>query len=90
MATSEMTAAPARTTRSRFEKALLLVVRMGLAYLFFIQLFWKLPPTFGCPADFAFTTGTIDAGMPLLIIGVSLLCIAFPARTFRAAILRCT
>lgn len=49
-------------TRTRFEKVLLLVVRLGLAYLFFTQLFWKLPPTFGCPADYAFTTGTIDAG----------------------------
>lgn len=31
-----------------------------------------------------------NVGMPLLIIGVSLLCIAFPARTWRTAILRCT
>ncbi len=51
-----------QATRTRFEKVLLLVVRLGLAYLFFTQLFWKLPPTFGCPADYAFTTGTIDAG----------------------------
>ncbi len=34
--------------------------RIGLAYLFFSQLGWKLPPTFGCPADFRFTTGTTD------------------------------
>ncbi len=34
------------------------------------------------------TTGNV--GMPLLIIIVSLLCIAFPSRTWRAAILRCT
>lgn len=33
-------------------KAALLVARLGLAYLFFAQLFWKLPPQFGCPADF--------------------------------------
>lgn len=63
MIPSEMTAAaPVRLTRSRFEKVLLVVVRLGLAYLFFTQLFWKLPPTFGCPADFAFTTGAIDSG----------------------------
>jgi uncharacterized membrane protein YphA (DoxX/SURF4 family) len=63
MTASEMTpAVPARATRSTFEKVLLLIVRLGLAYLFFTQLFWKLPPTFGCPADFAFTTGAIDAG----------------------------
>jgi hypothetical protein len=31
--------------------------RLTLAYLFFTQLWWKTPPTFGCPADFAFTTG---------------------------------
>jgi uncharacterized membrane protein YphA (DoxX/SURF4 family) len=30
------------------------IARLGLAYLFFTQLFWKLPPSFGCGADFAF------------------------------------
>ncbi len=34
--------------------------RLGLAYLFFAQLFWKTPPTFGCPPDYAFTTATAD------------------------------
>ena len=28
--------------------------RLLLAYLFFTQLFWKLPPDFGCGEDFAF------------------------------------
>ena len=32
------------------------VGRLALAYLFFTQLFWKLPPNFGCPDDFRFTT----------------------------------
>jgi uncharacterized membrane protein YphA (DoxX/SURF4 family) len=32
----------------------MLVARLGLAYLFFTQLWWKLPPRFGCGADFAF------------------------------------
>jgi len=40
----------------------MLIVRLALAYLFFTQLFWKMPPTFGCPADFSFTTGAIQEG----------------------------
>ena len=38
------------------QKAALVVVRLALGYLFFTQLWWKTPPTFGCPADFEFTT----------------------------------
>lgn len=37
-------------------KMAILVGRLGLAYLFFTQLFWKLPPTFGCTNDYAFPT----------------------------------
>ncbi|MDZ4767577.1 MAG: TQO small subunit DoxD [Chloroflexota bacterium] len=64
MASTDMTASSVTpyAARSRVEKILLLVVRLGLAYLFFTQLWWKVPPTFGCPADYAFTTGTVDAG----------------------------
>lgn len=40
--------------------ACLVIGRLGLAYLFFAQLFWKMPPTFGCPPDYAFTTATAD------------------------------
>jgi len=43
-------------------KAVIVFGRLALAYLFFTQLFWKMPPTFGCPADFTFTTGTIESG----------------------------
>ena len=43
-------------------KAVIVIGRLALAYLFFTQLFWKMPPTFGCPPDFAFTTGTIEGG----------------------------
>ena len=43
-------------------KAVIVFGRLALAYLFFTQLFWKMPPTFGCPADFAFTTGSIEGG----------------------------
>jgi hypothetical protein len=42
----------------RLQQAALLLVRIGLAYLFFTQLWWKAPPTFGCTSDFRFTTGT--------------------------------
>lgn len=45
-----------------WQKVLLVVVRLALAYLFFSQLWWKVPPTFGCPADYSFTTGIIDNG----------------------------
>jgi hypothetical protein len=43
-------------------KAVIVIGRLALAYLFFTQLFWKMPPTFGCPTDFAFTTGAIEGG----------------------------
>ena len=33
---------------SRLRQIVLVIVRLGLAYLFFSQLFWKLPPRFGC------------------------------------------
>jgi hypothetical protein len=32
----------------------MLIARIGLAYLFFTQLFWKLPPKFGCGSNYAF------------------------------------
>lgn len=38
----------------RLRKITIVIARLGLAYLFFTQLFWKLPPTFGCNNDFAF------------------------------------
>jgi hypothetical protein len=44
----------------RIYAATLVIGRLGLAYLFFSQLFWKMPPTFGCPPDYAFTTATAD------------------------------
>jgi hypothetical protein len=42
----------------RLKQAALVLARLGLAYLFFTQLWWKAPPTYSCPADFRFTTGT--------------------------------
>jgi uncharacterized membrane protein YphA (DoxX/SURF4 family) len=47
-------------------KVILVIARIGLAYLFFTQLWWKAPPTFGCPPDFAFTTATIENNRPKL------------------------
>ena len=44
------------------KKVALLIGRVALGYLFFSQLFWKLPPSFGCPADFSFTTGEVKSG----------------------------
>ena len=43
-------------------KGVLVIARLALAYLFFTQLWWKMPPTFGCPADFSFTTAMIENG----------------------------
>ena len=43
-------------------KAILVIARLTLAILFFTQLWWKMPPTFGCPADYAFTTSTVENG----------------------------
>jgi hypothetical protein len=57
-----------------FSEALLLVARLGLAYLFFSQLFWKMPPSFGCPPDFQFTTGSLDADGRLRLQRTSGLC----------------
>ncbi len=34
----------------------LFLSRIIIGYLWYTQLLWKLPPTFGCPADFAVST----------------------------------
>ncbi len=44
-------------------RAALLLARLMLAYLFFVNLFWKLPPDFGCPPDFRFTTARPDGSL---------------------------
>ncbi|MBA2440877.1 MAG: hypothetical protein H0V53_00500 [Rubrobacter sp.] len=52
-------------SRARWERWLLVatiaVASIGLGYLFFTQIWWKTPPTFGCPESFAFT-GEGDEG----------------------------
>jgi len=50
----------------------MVIVRMGLAYLFFTQLWWKLPPTFGCSNNYAFPKAT--AGNNYDVNGSSGLC----------------
>ncbi len=35
----------------------MLISRLGIGLLWFTQLLWKLPPSFGCPANFAVSTG---------------------------------
>jgi hypothetical protein len=62
------------TWERRMRQALLVVARLGLAYLFFSQLFWKLPPRFGCPPDFSFTTGGVDANGRVQLQRTSGLC----------------
>lgn len=52
MQTAVAVATPAWEERLR--KFTIVVARLGLAYLFLTQLFWKLPPTFGCTNEFAF------------------------------------
>ena len=47
---------------SRLQRVVLIIGRIALGYLFFTQLWWKTPPTFGCPPDFAFTTGSVSSG----------------------------
>jgi len=52
--------APAMKWEEWLHQTAVLIGRLALGYLFFTQLWWKVPPSFGCPADFAVTTGTAD------------------------------
>jgi hypothetical protein len=54
---SETATASVARWEQRLKQVALVLARLGLAYLFFTQLWWKAPPTYGCPADFRFTTG---------------------------------
>jgi uncharacterized membrane protein YphA (DoxX/SURF4 family) len=53
-------AQPVSGWERKLQTAVLVIGRILLGYLFFTQLWWKVPPTFGCPADFAFTTANAD------------------------------
>ncbi len=58
---------PTAETGPRWERRLrtvcMTIARLGLGYLFFTQLFWKLPPTFNCQPDFAFTSAKADGSL---------------------------
>lgn len=58
----------------RLRQVMIVVGRLGLAYLFFAQLFWKMPTSFGCPDDFRFTTGSVNANGRLQLQRSSGLC----------------
>jgi len=45
---------PAARLDTRLYKVCMVTARLILGYLFFTQLFWKLPPSFGCGNNFAF------------------------------------
>jgi hypothetical protein len=49
----------------RLRRITIVIGRLGLAFLFFSQLFWKLPPRYGCGAGpgFAFTTSGADGAL---------------------------
>ncbi len=67
-------AANLETWERRLHKVVVVLGRLALGYLFFTQLWWKAPPTFGCPADFAVTTGTVDANRRATLQRTSGLC----------------
>ncbi len=48
----------------RLRTIVITIVRLGVAYMFFTNLFWKLPPRFGCANDFAFPTANAE-GRPV-------------------------
>jgi len=45
-----------KTSIENVSRAGLVISRVTIGILWFAQLFWKLPPTFGCPPHFAVTT----------------------------------
>lgn len=49
----------------RLRKATIVIARLGLAYLFFANIWWKMPPDFGCGAAFTYPVltqeGKVDA-----------------------------
>jgi hypothetical protein len=56
MSTTQSAVTAQGPREARFQRVVLVIARLALAYLFFTQLWWKTPPTFGCPPDFAFAT----------------------------------
>ena len=60
ISTAQQTQMRVANWEETLRKVSLVIGRLALAYLFFSSLFWKMPPTFGCPADFAFTTANAE------------------------------
>jgi thiosulfate dehydrogenase [quinone] large subunit len=56
-------AVPIERWDQRLQRAVIVLGRLGLGLLFLTQLGWKLPPTFGCGSDFAFTTASASGGL---------------------------
>lgn len=54
-----------RRWEERLRKTTIVIARLGLAYLFFANIWWKMPPDFGCGKAFSFPVltqaGKIDA-----------------------------
>lgn len=44
----------------RLRKITLVITRLGLAYLFFASIWWKMPPDFGCGDAFAFPVLNVE------------------------------
>ena len=47
----------------RLQQVVIVLGRLGLGLLFLTQLGWKLPPTFGCGPNFAFTTADASGNL---------------------------
>jgi len=64
-ASAAAASAPLATSRweKRLQQAVIVLARFGLGLLFLTQLSWKSPPTFGCGADFAFTTADTSGNL---------------------------
>ncbi|HMO59162.1 MAG TPA: TQO small subunit DoxD [Roseiflexaceae bacterium] len=44
----------------RLQQAVIIIARLGLAYIFFSGFLWKMPPRFGCANNFAFPVANAE------------------------------
>jgi thiosulfate dehydrogenase (quinone) large subunit len=61
---SLMTAAPAERASvipATLQEWFLTITRIAIGWMWWEQTTWKMPPTFGCPANFAFTTQSFES-----------------------------
>jgi hypothetical protein len=56
-------AIPVSGWEQRLQRAVIVLARLGLGLLFLTQLGWKIPPSFGCGPDFAFTTADASGNL---------------------------